>query len=91
MDGMPAHTIPGQINTFIEFNEEDISKIQHFPHVSRDTPHFYAMIEPLNGWLLLSPKHMNKWWPEAEDNNERQEHHWNNMAPNLCLVPVDTI
>jgi hypothetical protein len=52
-DGTPV-CIPGQIITFIWFAEEDISKIQHLPYVSGDTPGLYAMIETLELPLMVA-------------------------------------
>jgi hypothetical protein len=55
-DGTPLH-IPGQIITFIEFKEEDISKIQRLPQVSGDSPDLHAMIETLEPPLAVAKTH----------------------------------
>jgi hypothetical protein len=95
MDGIPVR-IPGQIITFTWFAEEDISKIQHSSYVSGDTPGLYAMIETLERPLTVAKTYdrVVVGGRKQLTTNEFHEHRRNGMsltAPNLCLVPVDTI
>jgi hypothetical protein len=88
--------IPGQILTFIWFAEEDISKIQHLSYVSGDTPSLYAMIEILERPLTVAKTYDRVVVGGSKQltTNEFHERRRNGMsltAPNLCLVPVDTI
>jgi hypothetical protein len=94
-DGTPMR-IPGQIITFIWFAEEDISKIQHLSYVSGDTPGLYAMIETLERPLTVAKTYdrVVAGGSKQLTTNEFHERRRNGMsltAPNLCLVPVDTI
>jgi hypothetical protein len=88
--------IPGQIITFIWFAEEDISKIQHLSYVSEDTPGLYAMIETLERPLPVAKTYDRVVVGGSKQltTNEFHKRRRNGMsltAPNLCLVPVDTI
>ncbi len=53
-DASSVH-IPTQIITFIEFVEEDISKLQHLPCVTGDTLALYALFETLEHSLPVAP------------------------------------
>jgi hypothetical protein len=55
-DGTPLH-IPGQIISFIKFEQEDISKILHLPQVFGNSPGLYAMIETLERPLTVAKPH----------------------------------
>jgi hypothetical protein len=95
MDGTPV-PIPGQIITFIWFAEEDISKIQHLSYVSGDTPGLYAMIESLERPLSVAKTYdgVVAGGSKQLTTNEFHKRCRTGMsltAPNLCLVPVDTI
>jgi hypothetical protein len=88
--------IPGQIITFIWFAEEDISKIQHLSYVSGNMPGLYAMIETLERPLTVAKTYdrVVAGGSKQMTTKEFHEHCQNGMsltAPNLCLVPVDTI
>ena len=91
-----AVRILGQIITFIWFAEEDISKIQHLSYVSGDTPGLYVMIETLERPLTVAKTYdrVVVGGRKQLTTNEFHERRRNGMsltAPNLCLVPVDTI
>jgi hypothetical protein len=92
---MPVRT-PGKIITFIWFDKEDISNIQHLSYVFRDTPGLYAMIETLELSLPVA-KTYNRvvvGGRKQLTTNKFHEHRRNGTsltAPNLCLVPVDPI
>jgi hypothetical protein len=94
-DGTPVR-IPGQIITFLWYAEEDISKIQHLSYVSGDTPGLYAMIETLERPLTVAKTYDRVVVGGSKQltTNEFHERRQNGMsltAPNLCLIPVDTI
>jgi hypothetical protein len=95
MDGLPMH-IPGQIITFIELGEPDIKLLNHLPYVFGDTPGVYAMIETLERPLSSARTGSRVVVAGSKEltNQEIQERRRNGMplaAPNLCLVPIDTI
>jgi hypothetical protein len=88
--------IPSQIITFIWLVEVDISKIQHLSYVSGDTPGLYAMIETLESPLTVAKTYDRVVVGGSKQltTNEFHKRRQNGMsltAPNLCLVPVDTI
>jgi hypothetical protein len=94
-DGTPVR-IPGQIIISIWFAEEDISKIQHLSYVSGDTPCLYAMIETLERPLTVERPYDRvvvggRKQPTTNEFHERRQNGMSLTAPNLCLVPVDTI
>ncbi|WP_288992458.1 hypothetical protein [uncultured Marinobacter sp.] len=94
-NGTPMR-IPGHIITFIEFKEEEISKLQHLPHVFGDTPGLYAMIETLEQPLAVAKTYQRVVVGGRKQltNSEMHERRMNGsplFSPNLCLVPVDTI
>ncbi len=88
--------IPGQIITFVEFDEVDIRHIQHLPYVSGDTPGLYAMIETLERPLEVAKAHQRvvvegRKQLTTIEMQDRRRHGMPKTSPNLCLVPVDTI
>ena len=94
-DGLPVR-IPGQIITFVLINEHDISKIQHLSYVSGDTPGLYAMIETLERPLTAAKTHERvvvggRKQLTSNEVLERRRIGMSLSAPNLCLVPVDSI
>ena len=95
MDEKLVH-VPAQIITFIEFGEDDISKLQHLPCVNGDTPGLYAMIETLERSLPVaqSGERVVVRGTKRLTNYELNDRRRNGMleaAMNLCLVSVDTI
>jgi hypothetical protein len=88
--------IPGHIITFIELVEENISKLDQLPCVFGNTPGLYAMIETLERPLsiprtgdrvvVVGTKDLTK-----EEIQQRRRNGMPLAAPNLCLVPIDTI
>ena len=94
-DASSVH-IPTQIITFIEFVEEDISKLQHLPFLYGDTPGLYAMIETLENPLPVAQSGQRDvvGGTKRLTSQELNEHRRNGMpvaAMNLCIVSVDTI
>jgi hypothetical protein len=88
--------IPGPIIIFIWFAEEDISKIQQLSCVSGDTPGLYAMIETLERPLTVAKTYDRvvvggRKQLTTNGFHERRRNGMSLTAPNLCLVPVDTI
>jgi hypothetical protein len=95
IDGVAMH-IPGQIITFIEFGQADINLLSHLPYVFGDTPGLYAMIETLERPLVdaRTGTRVVVGGTKELTNHEIRERRRNGMpltAPNLCLVPIDTI
>jgi hypothetical protein len=88
--------IPGQIITFIEFDDADMRMLNKLPYVFGDTPGLYAMVETLERPLMNAKTgtRVVVGSTKALTKHELQQRRRNGMplhAPNLCLVSIDTI